>query len=159
MTEHDPNQFKPGGKPRLGERLVAGGLIDESQLEQVLKRQSQAGGRLGSLLIEMGMVQIEDLLAYLGNRYGVPAENLFLQNISQEVLGLIPLKKMAEKQIIPLSADQNTLKLGMANPQDFATISEIEFQLNRKIKPVIIPLFMFEAAIQRGGRSKRRNIG
>jgi twitching motility protein PilT len=148
MTEHDPQQFKPGGKPRLGERLVAGGLIDESQLEQALKRQSQAGGRLGSLLIEMGLVHIDDLLAYLGNRYGVPAENLFLQNISEETLRLIPLIKMAEKQIIPLTADQHTLKLGMANPQDFATISEIEFQLNRKIRPVIIPLFMFDAAVK-----------
>ena len=148
MNENDPQYMKPGGKSRLGERLVAGGLIDEYQLEQVLKRQSQAGGRLGSLLIEMGFVQIEDLLAYLGNRYGVSAENLFRQHISEETLGLIPLKKMAEKMIIPLAADQNTIKLGMANPQDFGTISEIEFQLNRKVKPVIVPLFMFDAALK-----------
>ncbi len=148
MSEHLKQQIKPGGKSRLGERLVAGGVIDESQLEQVLKRQSQAGGRLGSLLIEMGLVQIENLLAYLGNRYGVPAENLFMHDIGEETLRLIELKTMAQKMIIPLAADQNTIKLGMANPQDFATISEIEFQLNRKVIPVIIPLFMFDAAIK-----------
>lgn len=148
MSEREIQHFKPGGKPRLGERLVAGGLLDENQLEQVLKRQTQTGGRLGSLLIEMGLVQIEDLLAYLGNRYGVPAENLFMQNISEETLHLIPLKVMAEKLIIPISADQHTLTLGMANPQDFATVSEIEFQLNRKVRPVIIPLFMFDAAMK-----------
>ncbi len=148
MTEQDQGQFKPGGKPRLGERLIAGGLIDEHQLNQILKRQSQSGGRLGSLLIQMGLVQVDDLLDYLGNRYGVPAENLFLQNISEETLRLIPLNQIAEKMILPLAADQHTIKLGMANPQDFATISEIEFQLNRKVKPVIIPLFMIDAVIK-----------
>jgi twitching motility protein PilT len=148
MNEQDKQRMKPGGKPRLGERLVAGGLIDESQLEQVLRRQSQSGGRVGSLLIEMGLVQVDDLLAYLGNRYGLPAENLFRLTIDEETLRLVPLKQITEKMILPLAADQTTITLGMANPQDFSTISEIEFQLNRKVKPVIIPLFMFDAALR-----------
>jgi twitching motility protein PilT len=148
MAEYDSLKMKPGGKARLGERLMAGGLIDENQLEQVLQRQSQSGGRVGSLMIEMGLVQVDDLLCYLGNRYGLPAENLFKQTIGEETLRIIPLHQITEKMILPLSVDQHTIKLGMANPQDFDTVSEIEFQLNRKIKPVIIPLFMFEAAVR-----------
>jgi twitching motility protein PilT len=146
MAEYNSLNMKPGRKARLGERLIAGGLIDENQLNQVLQLQSQSGGRLGSLMIEMGLVQVDDLLCYLGNRYGLPAENLFKQTIGEETLRIIPLNQIMEKMILPLSVDQNTIKLGMANPQDFDTVSEIEFQLNRKIKPVIIPLFMFEAA-------------
>ena len=50
------------GKQKIGEILVKSGLINNSQLKQVLKRQTQVGGHLGSILIEMGFITIDDLL-------------------------------------------------------------------------------------------------
>ena len=49
----DPRKLK---KRRIGEELVEDGLINADQLQQVLRRQAQAGGQLGSILIEMGFV-------------------------------------------------------------------------------------------------------
>ncbi len=135
-------------KRRIGEQLLEGGLISEEQLEQALKRQSQVGGQFGSLLIEMGFVAINDLLEYLSKKFGVPGENLFSRNVDAKILQLIPLEKMRTRKIMPVGVDANTVTLAMVNPQDLHTINEIEFQLGRKIRPVVVPAFMMEVALK-----------
>lgn len=48
-------------KLRLGDRLVAEGLITQEQLEQAMEHQKKAGGRLGEILVEMGFVERSQL--------------------------------------------------------------------------------------------------
>ncbi|MDA8141040.1 MAG: PilT/PilU family type 4a pilus ATPase [Desulfobacteraceae bacterium] len=144
---NSPKSVRPP-KQRIGEQFVQGGLINEEQLEQVLRRQSQVGGQLGSLLIEMGFVAINDLLEYLSKKFGVPAENLFSRSIDAQTLKLIPVDKMESKKIMPVADDGTTLTLAMVNPQDFAAISEIEFQVGKKVRPVVAPAFMMAAALK-----------
>ena len=57
------------------------GLVSAEQFQQVLKRQAQAGGQLGSILIEMGFVALDDLLDLLSRKFGVPGMNLYQRNI------------------------------------------------------------------------------
>ena len=133
---------------KIGEQFLEGGLINEDQIGQVLYRQAQVGGRFGSLLIEMGFLAINDLLDYLSRKFNVPAENLFLRTIDAQTLQLIPLEKLEARKILPISLDQGTLTLGMVNPQDLGTQKEIEFQVGRKVKPVVVPAYMLTAAIK-----------
>ncbi len=148
MNTYIRNTENRYGKPRIGEQLLQGGLINEQQLQQVLQRQFQVGGQLGSLLIEMGFVDINDLLENLGKQFGVPGENLFKCSIDAQTLQLIPVKKMIDKKIMPLASDADTLTLAMGNPQDLTTISEIEFQLGKKVRPRVVPAFMLTAAMK-----------
>lgn len=147
METNSPKAVRPP-KPRIGEQFIQGGLINEEQLQQVLKRQSQVGGQLGSLLIEMGFVAINDLLEYLSKKFGVPGENLFSRTIDAKTLNLVSLEKMEAKKIMPVTEDSGTLTLAMVNPQDFATLSEIEFQVGKKVRPVVVPAFMMAAALK-----------
>lgn len=48
-------------KPRLGDQLLAMGLITEEQLASAVERQQQFGGRLGDVLVELGFVTEEKL--------------------------------------------------------------------------------------------------
>ncbi len=136
----------PQRKHRLGEMLVKGGLITNEQLQQTLKRQIQEERPLGSLLIELGYISIDDLLHFLSQQFGVPSTNLFKIDIPQEVLQLIPLDRIKALKILPISATKTTLTLAMVSPHDLMTISDLEFRLGRKIKPVVVPSFMIEAA-------------
>ncbi len=138
----------PNFKKRIGEQFLQGGLINEDQLEKVLRRQSQVGGKLGSLLIEMGVVALNDLLEYLGKKFGVPYLNLFDCIVEQHTIALIPHEKMLEKRVLPVGVDGNTLTLAMVNPQDLTTIGELEFQLGKKVRPVVVPSFMMTAALK-----------
>lgn len=135
------------GKAKIGEILVKSGLINESQLKQVLKRQTQVGGHLGSILIEMGFITVDDLIQSLSNKLGVPGVNLFDQNIKPDLLHLIPIEKMKCMRILPVAVNDTKVSLAMANPQDFVAVSEIEFAIGKKIRPMVAPSFMIDAAL------------
>lgn len=143
----DKQKDKTLKKHRIGEYLVSSGLITPSNLQQGLKRQGQAGGKLGSNLIEMGFMGIDDLVGYLSSKFGVPGLNIFSMNITPDVLSILPREKMQQRSILPVSVDDRTLTLAMSNPSDQETVKEIEFTLGKKVVPVVSPAFMVETAI------------
>lgn len=57
---------------RLGERLIAAGLLTHEQLEQALRAQVVWGGRLGTNLVELGCVDLDTLATVLGAQHGIP---------------------------------------------------------------------------------------
>lgn len=132
---------------RLGEALLKRKLINRDQLQKALKRRAQKDLPLGSILIEMGFLSTEDLLKYLSKKFGVPGVNLFEKTISQKILDIVPLVKIKQFKVLPVSIDNNLLTLAMTSPQDVMSISDIEFSIGKKIKPVIVPYFMMEAAL------------
>ena len=57
---------------RLGELLVAAGLVTTDQVEQGLRAQVMWGGRLGTNLVELGHLDLDDLARMLGRQYRLP---------------------------------------------------------------------------------------
>jgi len=45
---------------KLGEMLVRDGRITPAQLEQALAHQTRVGGRIGSILVELGFLERSD---------------------------------------------------------------------------------------------------
>ena len=134
-------------KNLLGEALVSHNLINHDQLEKALMRRGQVDMPLGSILIEMGFITVDRMLDFMSKKFGVPSINLFKVDITPEVLRLIPQEKMKKFRILPVDLKNNTLTLAMVTPQDFMTISDLEFTMGKKIKPVVVPYFMMEAAL------------
>jgi len=141
------NTQKISKRLRFGEKLIEQGLITPKQLEQALQRHVQVGGRIGSILLEMGFISIENLLSFLENQFNVPSVNLFKTDISQDVLAMLPWEKMDILKVIPVDIKNHVVTLAMENPNDFMTIEELEFFFGKKIKPVVVPEFMIESAI------------
>ena len=148
MITESTSQDQRMKKRRIGEQLLDDGLISAEQLQQVLHRQVQVGGKLGSIMIEMGFVAIDDLLDLLSRKFGVPGVNLYQRNIDKTVLHLLPVEKMVAKRVLPVALDGQNLVLAMVNPQDFATISELEFSIGKKIQPMVVPAYMLDSAIR-----------
>src|SRR5574338_12446 len=59
--------------PRLGELLVAAGLLTPEQIEQALRAQVLWGGRLGTHLIELHYLELDPLSRVLGRQHHLPA--------------------------------------------------------------------------------------
>ncbi|MFP4159423.1 MAG: PilT/PilU family type 4a pilus ATPase [Desulfobacterales bacterium] len=135
-------------KTRLGELMLSRGLINHTQLEEALKRQTQVDEHIGSILHEMGHVTMAELLDFLSAQFGVPAVNLFDMDIEPKVAAMISPEKVREKNILPVSINGNRLTMAMTNPKDLDTITELEFRLGKKIDPVLVPSFMMETAIE-----------
>src|SRR5512132_2233572 len=59
--------------PRLGELLVAAGLLTAEQVEQALRAQVAWGGRLGTNLVELHLLDLDALSRMLGRQHRMPA--------------------------------------------------------------------------------------
>lgn len=59
--------------PRLGELLVASGLLTVEQVERALRAQVMWGGRLGTNLVELHVLELDPLSQAIGRQHTLPA--------------------------------------------------------------------------------------
>ena len=69
--EGSPEERPSAHRPRLGELLLAEGLVTDAAIEAALDEQRRTGGRLGDVLLARGAVSPPDLTRVLGLHYGV----------------------------------------------------------------------------------------
>ncbi len=141
---------------KLGEILVACRLISENDLAKALKVQTQRGGQLGSVLLELGYLKVEELQELLGMQLGLPTANLYTLEIEPTVINLLPFEKMKQHKAIPIAVSNKNIFLAMVCPNDFNAIKEIEFCIGKSVQPVVMPSIQINAALrfieEKGGR-------
>jgi hypothetical protein len=135
---------------KLGEILIARGLVTPEQVEDALFSQRQYGGRLGTNLVELGYVSDDDLARALSEQLGVPyVRPQALAAIPREVIAMLP-RKLAEKyRAVPLRVQAGDLHLCMADPQNFAQLDELSFAINRRIHPYVCTEITLNYALER----------
>src|SRR5215475_1365574 len=84
----------PGGGPkkttRLGDMLVACGIITPAQLQEALNYQKAKGLRLGSCLTKLGYLTEDILHSVLTRQFGISVIDLSTVEIEPEVIKLLP---------------------------------------------------------------------
>jgi type IV pilus assembly protein PilB len=117
------------GKPstvRLGERLVAKGLITHTQLSEALLQQAASGKRLGALLIELGILDERGLALVLAEQANLDMADLRKVTPDPEALKLLP-EAMARSLIaIPLGRSASGLEIAVSDPSP-----DVLFELTR----------------------------
>lgn len=129
---------------KLGEILLEEKLINEKQLEIALSESKAQGIPLGSILVKLGYVSIEDLKAALGAQTGVQlATSEQLSDITN-VLSVLPEEFIKVNKVIPLSMTDKTIVVGMVHPNDKSVINEIIYQTGLRPTVVLITHIEFE---------------
>jgi hypothetical protein len=135
-------------KQRIGELLVAEGLIDAQQLKEGLEAQEEMGGRIGSILVRMGFITEEQLAAFLGRQLGLPCLTR-LERVSPDALRRLP-RHLAEKyQVVPISVNDRELGLAMADPANLEAIDQIQFTTGLRVRPAVAPELLIQYALAR----------
>src|SRR6266568_8528642 len=123
---------------KIGELLVSEGLLTRKQLDEALKSQVIFGGRLGTNLVEMGIVEEQDLLLTLSKQLEIPfVSSEQLMAVPAEAIKLIPREMAEEYKIVPLSLEKKRLTAAMADPSDLSAIDAISFITGYIILPVV----------------------
>ncbi len=115
-------------KIRIGDILVAAGAITEEQLQEALAYQKENGGKLGNVLVDLGMISNEILITLLTQQLGIDYIELKGAKIEEKVLHLVPENMVAKYKVIPIEIDPdnpNILKLAMSDPMDINAIDDI----------------------------------
>lgn len=88
---------------RLGELLVAERLLAQDQVDRALRAQVMWGGRLGTNLIELGLLDIERVSRALGRQHGLPAALArHFEKADRELQQRIPDELARQWSVVPL---------------------------------------------------------
>src|SRR5438045_6438288 len=90
-------------KMRLGERLIAAGLLTQAHLDLALREQKRRGGMLGQLLVDLGFVTADVIADFMASEAEAKVVNLHRVAIEPAVLHLIPIETARRFRALPLS--------------------------------------------------------
>jgi Type II secretion system (T2SS), protein E, N-terminal domain len=133
---------------RLGEMLVDAGLISAAQLQEALRHQRFAGGRMGTNLVALGFISEEVLMDFLAHQTGVPRADFRNLNVDSDVLKRVPRRLAEQLTILPLAfKEPKSLVLAMADPSDLNAIDSARFASGLTIEPVVASHSSLRSAI------------
>src|SRR5512142_1484235 len=125
---------------RLGEMLVRDGRLTEAQLKQALAHQARDGGRLGTVLVEHGMVDLEALTVYLGLELGIPiATGAMLERAKRAAVRLLQPAQAFKHKCVPLVVQDRQLIAALEDPHDFATLEALTQITGYRVLPRVCP--------------------
>src|SRR5438093_2290841 len=130
---------------RLGDLLVAEGLITDAQLRQALSDQKGKTDKLGTVLVGLGSITEEQLIGFLSRQYGIPSITLSTLDVDAETLRLVPAHIAKKYEVLRVKRIGGTLTLAMSDPTNVFALDDVAFMTNLQILPVVAP----QAAIRR----------
>ena len=132
--------------PRLGEMLLAEQKLSRNDLERALEVQRSMGGRLGRLLISLGLVSEVDVYAALARQAGLPLvrqdafpkEKPVTSQMNTSFLlanNLLPMRGAEDAESVPefVSVDPQSTALRDALRLVFGEVPRISFGLESEI--------------------------
>ena len=134
---------------RLGDLLVAEGLITEEQLGKALAEQKGTTEKLGSVLLKLNFVHEEQLIGFLSRQYGIPSITLSQLDVDPEVLKLVPAAIAKKYEVLPITRQGSALTLAMADPTNVFALDDIAFMTNLQVTPVVASQAAIRKAIER----------
>jgi type IV pilus assembly protein PilB len=142
-----------GKRLKLGEMLVAKGLISDQQLTAALAEQRRWGKRLGMTLVLMGSLEEETLIRTLAAQLKLPVARIRGKRVSNEVIELVPVELAEKHRCLPLfmkdQGGSRELFLAMEDPSDLDAQGELGFRIGYRIRPVLVAPTELEDALQR----------
>lgn len=100
----------------LGDILVEWGALCGEDLERIVEQQLRTGGRLGSLLVEAGLIDHRTLAEVLSAHLDLPLADLRHDRPSGTALGMIREDDARRGALLPLRLDAGVLDVAIADP-------------------------------------------
>ena len=124
-------------KNRLGDILVARGLITEDRIAEAIRLQKKFGKRMGQIIIDKGWVAEHDVLVALAQQLNVPYVSLRAGLYDPEIVEQLDKETTSRLKVLPLFNVRGVLALATADPQDFPSFDEVEERLACRVRPIL----------------------
>jgi hypothetical protein len=102
--------------------------------------QARDGGRLGTVLFEHGLVDLEALTIYLGLELGIPiATGAMLERAKRAAVRLLQPTQAFKHKCVPLVVQDRQLIAAIEDPHDFATLEALTQITGYRVLPRVAP--------------------
>jgi type IV pilus assembly protein PilB len=127
-----------GAQPaRIGDLLVAQGVLSAEQLQRALAEQKASGQMLGEMLVAQGVISTAVLVEALAKCLGIPGCQLRHGLVDPTLLKLIGAEEAERLVALPMFKVRDTLTVAMAQPQSLPAIDRLQQLTGCKIRPVL----------------------
>jgi hypothetical protein len=110
----------------LGEFLVSSGYLSTDGLRRGLEAQSALECRLGSVLLDLGLMSEPSLLKALGRYCSARTVNCHeLMTVPPEVIKMVPARFALRHQVVPFRVSGKTLSVAAIDPGDLLVEDEL----------------------------------
>jgi hypothetical protein len=136
--------------------LVRARAVTPADVEEAVGWQVLYGGRLGTNLLELGLVDEKILAESLGRQLACEWTSGEIE-ISESMVQAIPGVIARRHEVVPWRIDGKRLKvLCIAPAENMALFDEMGFRLGKLVKPVIAPEFRIHQVLRRYFESVRQ---
>jgi type IV pilus assembly protein PilB len=144
-----PNMtLKNSDGKRIGEILIEEGVLRPQELEKGLELQKKEGGLIGSILVRMGCVSEEVLVAALSKQLSIPFLHLENYNINCKAQKHIS-KEIAKKYtLFPFDESQKIISIAMSDPLNKEAHEALEKATTLKKHIFLAPVSEITEAIE-----------
>jgi len=123
-----------GGKKRLGDLLIAQGWVQQEDLQAALEEQTKRGGRIGTLLVERGILGEQTLLEALSKQLGLDIVEVSDRTGDADALSVMPYPVAKRYRALPLKKEPRVLHVAMPEAQDAEAIQALAFATGMRIQ-------------------------
>jgi type II secretory ATPase GspE/PulE/Tfp pilus assembly ATPase PilB-like protein len=140
--------FRSGGAAAtrvIGQLLLGSGAVTPEELESALNEQRRTRERLGEILVRRGTAA-ESVARALAVQLRLPFVEAPLEP-RPDALSLVDAGLAARLRVVPLDANERSLRVAMADPLDARAIDDLQFQTGRRVEPVVAAPVAVDAAL------------
>lgn len=124
-------------RKRLGEILIAAGLITEDQLKNALDLQRKTGRKLGEVFIKEGFVTEDQVIKVLETQLGIKSLDLTKLFIEPEAVKMVPENLCRKYTLIGVQMSNGQLVLAMKDPLDYFALEDVRLTVGLPVKQAI----------------------
>ncbi len=116
-------------KQDLGKILLENEQITVQQLKQAAQQATQTGKPIGTVLLNLGLVNEDIIKTVLELQYAVNYLNLKKIRPDLEIVSLLPWDLITANELVPVSKANNRVTLAMVNPEDSAAMAKAKVHI------------------------------
>ncbi len=124
---------------KLGEILLARGVVTEEDLEKALVEQGQTHGFLGQILLRRGVIKKRDLAQAVEDQLGVPAVELSEISVVPELGSLLPESFVRTYRAVPFKVQDDVMHVAMSDPLNLGAIESMRLVTGLQVRAFFAP--------------------
>jgi type IV pilus assembly protein PilB len=130
----DSDAGTPARRP-LGALLLRDGLIDAQQLEEALVEKDGTGSRLGEILVARGVIDPTTLARLLAEQHGLEFVDLHEEEVDRDVAALLPEQYARRYEALPVHfVSEGLVLVAVADPTNVLASDDLRLALGLNVR-------------------------
>jgi type IV pilus assembly protein PilB len=125
------------------------GVIDETQLGDLLEEQMRTGKPIEEVVANSGVIRLSDLFQMIATSLGTEVVDVTTMEFPPELLSMVPPQTARVQGVLPLDYDGAVLRVAVVNPLDPNVIDNLRFATQKDIVIYVAPPAQLQSQIEK----------